>query len=447
MKLKICRKKILNEEGVIFFPKAKKEEVPKTIVKESRKEQNFLGESPFFGRERPTTQLEESYTYNNPAYNAEWGDPSDSSPKLSQLSRSPQLPPTRESVATKLFSTATIQGNKENYKPLQNRPDLRKSRDELKSQKQEFNKKNQTNQTRPPTDVSKRKSSKNRNSYSQLASSKQSISQDYGHVASKIKDEVNYHKELSKQYKKMKQSMSQSEGLTDDFLLSNSTRYDPARENIQERGRIIEVEPAATWGRTQYQSEEMMQARTPKLMESTDTQRSSLTMQQLSAVNVDNRRPVENIRTQNRFEDRERNEEENMYRSQAGNRGGMLDIANSFLNSPLMQHITNTEKNFDTSFKDSMAYSTQNRNPRAGNYASNYTSNQDFGESNAYMQSRSGNFGTEEDMKLQSSYGLQQSKYSNAGNNPERGGRRDLKDSTNRRFQENMNNELGKNEK
>jgi len=241
--------------------------------------------------------------------------------------------------------------------------------------------------------------------------SKPTSTPNYKNVESKIKDEVNYHKELAKQYRKMKESIGQSGALDEDMVLGGSSRLGATRENTRDRfGNTDKDVNRVVPGQDIF--EESSKYRMSKLLDSANSgQRSSLTLQELSTNCVEKApKGRKNLELTEKTTNNHRHQDNN------GGRGGILDIANSFLNSPLMQHISN----FDNALKDS-TNSTHTRSAA------------DLKRPNKLAGSINGGSDLDEDMRLQSSGGLQRSRYSKGVNSI-------LKDSTSRKYGDNTGN-------
>jgi len=171
---------------------------------------------------------------------------------------------------------------------------------------------------------------------------------EYNEVESKIKDEVQYHKGLSQQYKKMKENMKQYDSyIGDEGSASASQRdfYENDREpKTMHRHRLSQET-------SRYKSDYYDNS---KLLDSASSARKSINIPHYSGHLLE--RVVDENMSAAKHRKTEvigRGEEFSYYKSLGGdNQGGILDIANSFLNSPLMQHLSNIDsKDSETSSK------------------------------------------------------------------------------------------------
>jgi len=243
----------------------------------------------------------------------------------------------------------------------------------------------------------------------------------YKNVDSKIKDEINYHKELSKQYRKMKQNMGQFDDLQDE-LLGSSTRRAFTKEQA---GDYTDLNP--------FEESSKYNKQNPYNMSSNSALKSSLTTQQLSS-NFAEKTPA--YTRANKFEGR--NEDVKEYNYTEESKGGMLDIANNFLNSPLMQHLSNIDiRNLDTSMKDSI-FNT-NLKPQKNTDSLMFTGGIEYkttleGEDEGRLRQSGNGLGQSRNSKWDNAdYQLEKNKANTSI----------LKDSTNRRFRDNMSKEIG----
>lgn len=166
---------------------------------------------------------------------------------------------------------------------------------------------------------------------------------EFNHVESKIRDEVKYHKELSKQYKKMKQSIQEyTDHGTEKFSNASSSLRDQNRgdkflfvEKDDERGYVHQYPLEQSRGYTHPSG----------IGESSSSQRSMYLKE--SSSQYSNKSPSYSIslarsRRSEMPVHNDNNLSQSKYSAVKGN-GGMLDIANSFLNSPFMQHLSNLD--------------------------------------------------------------------------------------------------------
>jgi len=375
-------KKILKEEGVIYFPKKQKEEAYNSARKETNKDPS-QGKSPFFGSKKP--QIEDNG-------HAQWGGSSEISSTLNvQSTKSPHFPHPKEEFMSKISSAQKERETSKLVTPSScHKAEGRGTKGPVKN----LHKSEISQKSKKPVGYDKKKKEVKPNRHNNLRMSQPASTPNYKNVESKIKDEINYHKELAKQYKKMKQSIEQAGGFDEDPIMGSSSRLGTTKESTRDKFAFTEKDGFG--------------------------QRSSLTMQQLA-------HPY----PEKTYHHNHRNDQENLGKNNEGHykgstgHGGILDIANSFLNSPLMQHISN----IDSSLKES-------RNSNAARPPA------DLKSSNGFGRSLNGVSDIEEDGRLQSSNGFQQSRYSNWGNSnyqPDKSVRSTnsiLKDSTNRKYGE-----------
>jgi len=419
----------MKEEGVIYFP-------GQTRNNNKGKENNHEGaKKPPSSQERPVRSsffADKKPTELNENYFSEWTG-NDSTPHPITQSKSPQF--AKDIIFSGMFHSSD-QKSKEYLKPTLSSGQKVKIRDEqpkLRNSATNNNFKNH-HQTRSSYENKPRDSSLNRSSSSKPSEFK-SKNKDFKHVESKIKDEINYHKELSKQYRKMKQSMGQLESEEPEFI-DNPTLS--THENFDKFARE-ENKKAVCPNPFEESSKRFMSYSRSQLMDSNNSaQRSSLNMQ-LYGEKTPSQTAMNNLKkTENTW----RNGNMNKYNNTEETRGGMLDIANNFLNSPLMQHLSNIDiKNLDTSMKDSI-FNT-NIKPSKNSDSSIFATGADNGVDEL-----------DQNFRLQQSYGgLQQSQNSKWRNKElQKEGTEIvdnyiLKDSTNKRFKDNMTKELGESRK
>ena len=159
-------------------------------------------------------------------------------------------------------------------------------------------------------------------------------SNDYHKVESKIRDEIKYHKELSKQYKKMRQSIQEyAESATEKFSNASSSQR-------KDKFVLVEKEDQRGFNRL-YPFGQSSSYKPSGLLDSTSSPQKSLYFKQ-SASQYSNKSPSYSISL---ARSKQENHENLSQSKNSGGRGlgGMLDIANSFLNSPFMQHLSNLD--------------------------------------------------------------------------------------------------------
>jgi len=424
----------MKEEGIVYFPNqaqnnSKGKENKQQSAKKSLPNKENQTTSPSFFEKKPQ-ELSENFF-------AEWSNGADSTPHPVIRSKSPQF--AKDIIFSGMLHSSEGKRSKEYLKPT-----LSSGQKVNKNQEEKNKLRNSTshnslkkNQPRFSYEKGARDSSLNRSSHSKQSEFK-SKNKDFKHVESKIKDEINYHKELSKQYRKMKQSMGKLDSAEVEFTenltpLSTKDNYD--NFNKEENKRIICSNPFEESSRSRFSPYNRSQ-----LMESTNSvQKSSLTTQQLSTRHGE-KTPLHTTTNADykKTENTWRSGSVNRYHNTEESRGGMLDIANNFLNSPLMQHLSNIDiKNLDTTMKDSI-FNTNNKQQKTIDSVmftagpETVTDDQDEG------------------LRLQQSYGglqhSQNSRWKTRDFPNEFGSRNNtsiLKDSTNKRFKDNMTKELG----
>lgn len=176
---------------------------------------------------------------------------------------------------------------------------------------------------------------------------------EYNHVESKIRDEVKYHKELSRQYKKMRRSIQDYTETVQEKFSNASSSQNKGKEKFvlvekDENRRGTQQNPFEQSGRSGYPN-------TSRLLESTSSPQRSMYLKQSQ---YSNKSPSYSISLARSRRSEIPVNNENFSQSKASGAkgtGGMLDIANSFLNSPFMQHLSNYEEG--KSSRESMASS------------------------------------------------------------------------------------------
>jgi len=158
---------------------------------------------------------------------------------------------------------------------------------------------------------------------------------DYHNVESKIRDEVKYHKELSKQYKKMKQSIQEyTDNVNEKFSnASSSQRREKDKFVLVEKDDQKAVSRLYQFGPSSY--------RPSGLFDSTSSPQKSLYLK-ASSSQYSNKSPSYGASSARYNKESQENLSQSK-NSGGRNGGGMLDIANSFLNSPFMQHLSNLD--------------------------------------------------------------------------------------------------------
>jgi hypothetical protein len=416
-------KATMKEEGIVSYSNRVKNETPKqkkipVYQNSSSKKENKLGSNSSFTDRKPQELRDTPLS----AWNSEIRSPQ---AQLSQA-KSPQFSQTREYFPGEKQQSYAFDINKEELSKTSapssaNRASRRDERSGQRVQKRE------------DSGVRNSQSSKALKSGGSLNSSKATTSSHvrnksgYKNVDSKIKDEINYHKELSKQYKKLKQNMGNFDDIQEE-LLGSSTRRAFSKEPMNDDLNTFEESSRYNTRQNTYNNTGGSALKTSQnFAEKTPIQ---------PAYSRANAKPETGAW---------RNEETttNQYTYTEESKGGMLDIANNFLNSPLMQHLSNIDmRNLDTSMKDSI-FNT-NFKPNKNSDSLMFTGGMEFkgatiptleGEEEARLRQSGGNgLGQSRNSKWDNAdYQLEKNIKVNASI---------LKDSTNRRFRDNMSKEI-----
>lgn len=339
---KLFSKSTLNEVGIIYFPeKEKQEEIKKqeiilaqhkelikakTLAKQKKKEthkdqEQHPPQPAFFSLTRG--QQDENHHENS----------TQKSKRHEEYKPKPLQPHNREDnlhkpVQDKIEHTKSKVGQN-TFGPSQHKHEMR-----LPDNKSQTKTKTHKNAGGSHTKKRERKKS----SYSKDRQTEGH--REYNEVESKIKDAVQYHKGLSQQYKKMKENMKNYDSYIDnDASASSSQReFEENREHkTMHRHRISQE--TSRYPSAYYDNS--------KLLDSASSARKSMNIPHYSGHLLE-RTGDENMSA---AKQRTKNEDFSYYKSLGGdNQGGILEIANSFLNSPLMQHLSNIDgKDSETS--------------------------------------------------------------------------------------------------
>jgi len=173
---------------------------------------------------------------------------------------------------------------------------------------------------------------------------------EYQKVESKIRDEVKYHKELSRQYKKMKKSIQDYSDNTHDKFSNASSSRRRDREKEKEKFVLVEKDEPSGLIHQHPLGQTLSNYQRSGLMESSSSPQRSFYLKQSSG-QYSNKSPTYSISLARSKRSDIPEQNENFSNSQSKNSasasrgfgGGMLDIANSFLNSPFMQHLSNMD--------------------------------------------------------------------------------------------------------
>jgi len=267
---------------------------------------------------------------------------------------------------------------------------------------------------------------------------------DLKNVSSKIKDEISYHKELSRQYKKMRQNIHQYDGYVDVIDASQDLNKDkfelvePRQPYPAQYYRNLRAQQSQAQTRNNRPShlEESGKSQNyqdnSKLLDSVSSAQRSLNIG--SYANRYDRTPPNHSTSGiggGRRDDR--NEDFSNYKQSGETHGGgILDIANSFLNSPLMHHLSNMDnQNSDISSKES-----SNPNTLKKNYSNVNINNFDPKSPSGFTRSPNNRYENEDESKVIEG-GRHRHKYSDWVGSYQFDNRADqsnLKDSTNRRY-------------
>ena len=409
-------KETMKEEGIVSYSNRVKNETPKqqkipVFPNSSSKKENRLAS------DRKPQELKDAPLS---AWNSEIRSPQ---AQISQA-KSPQFSQTREYFPGEKQSFAFDINKEELSKTTAPSSANRASRRDERS--------GQRVQKREDSGVRNSQSSKTLKSGGSLNASKATTSSHvrnksgYKNVDSKIKDEINYHKELSKQYKKLKQNMGNFDDIQEE-LLGSSTRRAFSREPMNEDLNNFEESARYNTRQNTYNN----------------TGGSALKTSQNFAEKTPIQPSYGRANTKPETGAWRNEDTSNQYTYTEESKGGMLDIANNFLNSPLMQHLSNIDmRNLDTSMKDSI-FNT-NFKPTKNSDSLMFTGGMEFkgatiptleGEDEARLRQSGGNgLGQSRNSKWDNAdYQLEKNIKVNASI---------LKDSTNRRFRDNMSKEM-----
>jgi len=429
-------KELMKEEGIVFFPQRLKNETPKQqkIPNPGSSSKKDAKLASYSFTDRKPQELKEDII---PAWSYEVRSPQ------SQISQSkpPQSAQSRDYFSVEKQSHAFDIKKEDlvrtNTPKSSSRVPRERSGQRVQQREDSGIRNSQSSKTLKPekkSGIGSLNSSKTKSSHTRNKSN-------FKNVDSKIKDEINYHKELSKQYRKMKQNMGNFDDLQDE-LLGSSTRRAFSKEPSKYPEEYTDLNPFEESSR--YNRQNPYGASSSRGFENSNSAlKSSLTTQQLSG-NFAEKTPAQQPSRANKFEGGAwRNEDVKEYNYTEESKGGMLDIANNFLNSPLMQHLSNIDiRNLDTSMKDSI-FNT-NLKPQKNTDSLMFTGGIDYkGTTTTYE-------GEDEARLRQSGNGLGQSrnsKWDNADYQLEKNkvNASILKDSTNRRFRDNMSKEISGN--
>ncbi len=413
----------MKEEAIVSYSNKMKNETPKqqkipTFQNSSSKKENKFASNSSFTDRKPQ-ELRDGPL---PAWNIEIRSPQ---AQISQA-KSPQFSQTREYFPGEKHSYAFDINKEELSKTTAPSSATRASRRDERS--------GQRVQKREDSGIRNSQSSKALKPEKSLNASKSTTSSHvrnksgYKNVDSKIKDEINYHKELSKQYKKLKQNMGNFDDIQEELLGSSTRRAFSKEPMTQDLDAFGESARYNTRQNTYNNTGGSGLKTSQNFVEKTPIQ---------PAYGRANTKPETGAW---------RNEDAatNQYTYTEESKGGMLDIANNFLNSPLMQHLSNIDmRNLDTSMKDSI-FNT-NFKPTKTSDSLMFTGGLEYnkGATTTTLE------GDDEAARLrQSGNGLGQSrnsKWDNADYQLEKNIKANasiLKDSTNRRFRDNMTKEI-----
>ena len=184
----------------------------------------------------------------------------------------------------------------------------------------------------------------------------------FPNVESKIKDEINYHKEISKQYKKMKTNLKQFDPSEDNTPTSSCSRDSGGNKFIfvdKEDIRGIGTSPRRVQDSSRLPTDDRLLQSSSSYQRSTNHHQSSRTPMQENSLN-----------RSKKIESTGKNEDISHYKTSLQHdrdtaNNNVLYIANSFLNSPLMQHLSNQDsKTSDNSSKESNPITLKQQNER-----------------------------------------------------------------------------------
>jgi len=351
----------MNEEGIIYFPEKEKEH-------ERRKQQEII-----------------QAKYDHPIAKMKANAKKKAS-RNGKENRGPKRPTDENQHDISIARSERINGYKP--KPLQphNQSDLRESK---VHEEEDFHHKQNTFGPSHHKTGSKHQKTKNklntsralkqthdardRVNHSRLNQTQFDQHKEYNDVESKIKDEVQYHKKLSKQYKKMKESMKNYDNY--DSYAQEEMSGSSSQKNFNTQDYEM-AERDERFAPKHKQSQEMSYYQSgyydnSKLLDSASSARKSMNLPRYSNQLLDRTVDYNASAAKQRRTEMTKNEDLSYYRSLGGeNQGGILDIANSFLNSPLMQHLSNIDsKDSEETSKDSSPNADHSK-PRVQNFDS-----------------------------------------------------------------------------
>jgi len=392
--LKAFSKSTLNEVGIIYFPEKEKKEEIKKQEKILAQHKELIKEKNTAKQKKKEQKKENEIHPPQPAFFSLTRGPQDENQHESSIHKTkrteeykakPLQPHNRED---NVFKTYIYDDKKEASKqklgqntfgPSHNKHEM--ALPEKKTQKSK-SKAQKHGETHGKTRERKKHSQSRLN-----ATETEGYHREYNDVESKIKDEVQYHKGLSQQYKKMKENMKQYDSYIDNEASQSSRGF---AENHREHKTMPRHRLSQETSR--YQSGYYDNS---KLLDSASSARKSMQIPHYSGHLLE-RTGDENMSAakHRKTEMTAKNEDFSYYKSLGGdNQGGILDIANSFLNSPLMQHLSNIDsKDSETSSKVS---STPEENSKKLLRVTNFDSRSPPG----FIKSPNKRYGVDEDLR------------------------------------------------
>ncbi len=429
----------MKEEGIIHFANQKKnnhqdkENRLNSGKKVPKKDNEF--KPPLFV-ERKVQEMYDDY--------AEWSNGTASTPQGLGPIQSPHF--AKDSILSGMFNSTEPIKTKDYLKPTTSSAKKAHSREEnSKPKNQPFNTQPvfRNSHSKGNFEKNQRDSTFGRSSFTKKASTGNSKTREFKHVESKIKDKINYDKELSKQYRKMKESMGKIEP-SSETMIDESPVMNP-KENIggrnyhnAEEKKSLSQNPFEESSRNRFSPEHRS-----LFTESTN----SILKNSLTAPNQPNKYRERTHQYDIPSENELARKGENTWRGERyetqteENRGGMLDIANNFLSSPLMRHLSKIDvRNLDTTMKDSIFQTNNKPSESLFNSASEYQGPSEFRKSLYSPYDAEDGLGNRLQQSQNSLQQSHNSQWRNGGFTKDRSANQNslLKDSTNKRFKENM---------
>ncbi len=351
----------MNEVGIIYFPQKEKEEDIKRKQAILEEHTRILKEKSQSNQKKKIKKKEPEHLPSQAMFFSMGKDINDENKNNTNIMRSQNIAlnsgkkESRRSHKTNEVYTYKNQQAQNTFGPTQLNS----------SHKPERGPKDSKNKTHKPTSVSnKRKDSIKRQN---LSKTNENFGPRYDEVESKIKDEVQFQKGLSKQYKKMRENMRHYDSQADNHASMSSDIY-RNHQNYEDKDAIYQEHSQ------QLSRNQSVRYGDSKLIDSASSVHRSLHFPHYSGQLFDRAGDeAQSAFKHRRNETLPKNDEFSYHKSVGGgdNQGGIMDIANSFLNSPLMQNLSNIDrKDSEESSKISSPIKKTNRNKRITNFES-----------------------------------------------------------------------------